>query len=394
MTNEEKSGGKRKGTGGHYPQALSRIELGPVTLRNRLVFPAFQLNYANSDGTVSDKLMTFYTDLARGGCGLIFTGIAVVTSGGIPFDRVMHLDSDDYIPGLEKLFASIKAHGAAAGIQIGHYGRQSSTTVSGDVLWAPSAIPCPVMSQYDPEYQVRAMTGEDVAELREAFITAAERAAKAGVDVIEIHACHGYLLNEFLSPYSNQRTDDYGGSVENRARLIVEILEGITAKLKNYPRVALGVRVSGDEFIEGGLKPGDFKAIVPLFEKAGMQMLNVSAGVYASMERIVPPKKLGPAPHINIAARIKQFTAVPVCTVGSLSPPALETVESIITEGKADLCALGRAQLADPYLVNKAAAGRESEIKRCLQDNACTFWTTGDPEVYCTVNPDYKKGHP
>ncbi len=376
---------------GRYPHALSELKIGPLTLRNRIVFPAWQLNYANTDGTVSDKLMKFHTDLARGGCGLIFTGAAVVAADGIPFDRVMHIDTDNHIPGLEKLFAAIKANGAAAGIQIIHYGRQSSTSVSGDVLMAPSAIPCPAMSMYDPQYRVREMTMEEIAGLREAFIAAAERAARAGADLVEVHAAHGYLLNEFLSPYSNKRTDAYGGNVENRTRLIVEILSGIRERLEKYPTTMVCLRVSGDEFVNGGLKSGDYKEMVPRFEKAGIRMLDISAGVYESMERIVPPKKLGPTPHIDIAAEIKGFTTVPVCTVGSIIAPALEIADSIIAEGKADLCALGRAQMADPEIVNKSAQGRETEIRKCIHDNACTFWTTGDPEVYCSVNPDYKK---
>ena len=381
----------RKEKGGHYPHALSRLNIGPVSLRNRIVFPAWQLNYANTDGTVSGKLMTFFTDLAKGGCGLIFTGPAVVTSDGVPFDRVMHIEDDKYLPGLESLFASIREQGATVGVQIIHYGRQSSTSVSRDVLRAPSAIPCPVMSQYDPEYKVREMTAQDIAEIRAAFIAAAERGAKAGADIVEVHACHGYLLSEFLSPYSNKRTDAYGGSVENRTRLIVEILEGIREKLVNYPNTALGIRVSGDEFVPGGLVPADFADIVPRLEKAGIDMLDVSAGVYESMPRIVPPRELGPAPHIDIAAQLKAFSRVPVCAVGSIISPALEIADSIIADGKADCCALGRAQMADPEIVNKSAQGREKEIRKCMHDNACTFWTTGDPEVYCTVNPDYKK---
>lgn len=389
MNNESKK--VRKGNGGHYPHALSRLNIGPAALRNRIVFPAWQLNYANTDGTVSGKLMKFFTDLAKGGCGLIFTGPAVVTSDGVAFDRVMHLEDDKYLPGLEALFASIREHGAAVGVQIIHYGRQSSTSFSRDVLRAPSAIPCPVMSQYDPEYKVREMTEQDIAEIRNAFIAAAVRGAKAGADIVEVHACHGYLLSEFLSPYSNKRTDAYGGSVENRTRLIVEILEGIREKLVNYPKTALSIRVSGDEFVPGGLVPADFKEIIPGFEKAGIQMLDVSAGVYESMPRIVPPRELGPAPHIDIAAQLKAFSGVPVCAVGSIISPALEIADSIIAAGKADLCALGRAQMADPEIVNKSAQGRETEIRSCAHDNACTFWTTGDPEVYCTVNPDYMK---
>ncbi|MCX6583282.1 MAG: NADH:flavin oxidoreductase [Candidatus Aminicenantes bacterium] len=372
-----------------YGHVFRELKVGPVTLPNRILFPTWQLNYAETDGSVSDKLMKFFTDLADGGCGLIMTGCAVVAPGGIPFDRVMHIDADKYIPGLKKLFAALKERGAVVGLQMVHYGRQSSTSVSGDVLMAPSAIPCPVMSKYDPQYRVREMTAGDIEYIRNAFIDAAGRAAEAGADVVEVHACHGYLLNEFLSPYSNKRTDAYGGSVENRARLIIEILEGIRGRLKD--RIAVSVRISGDEFVEGGLKPGDFKEIVPMFEKAGIDMIHVSAGVYESMERIVPPKSLGPTPHVDIAGRIKQFAAVPVCAVGSIMSRGLEGADAVLAGGKADLCALGRAQMADPYLVKKSLAGKENEIVQCKHCNSCTFWTTGDPEVYCAVNPDYKK---
>jgi len=372
-----------------YGHVFRELKVGPVTLPNRILFPTWQLNYAETDGSVSGKLMKFFTDLADGGCGLIMTGCAVVAPGGIPFDRVMHIDADKYIPGLKKLFAALKERGAAVGLQMVHYGRQSSTSVSGDVLMAPSAIPCPVMSKYDPQYKVREMTAEDIEYIRNAFIDAAGRAAEAGADVVEVHACHGYLLNEFLSPYSNKRTDAYGGSVENRARLIVEIIEGIRGRLKD--RIAVSVRISGDEFVEGGLKPGDFKEIVPMFEKAGIDMIHVSAGVYESMERIVPPKSLGLTPHVDIAGRIKQFAAVPVCAVGSIMSRGLEGADAVLAGGKADLCALGRAQMADPYLVKKSLAGQENEIVQCKHCNSCTFWTTGDPEVYCAVNPDYKK---
>ena len=370
-----------------YPNVFSALNIGPVTLPNRVMFPAWQLNYANTDGTVSGKLIKFYTDLAKGGCGTIFTGAAVVSSDGVPFDRVMHLDTDAYIPGLKRLFSAIKENGAVPAIQIIHYGRQSSSSFSGHTLKAPSAIPCPVMSQYDPEYKVREMTMEDIDQIRTAFIAAAERSADAGAEIVEVHACHGYLLAEFLSPYSNKRTDTYGGSVENRARLIIEIIEGIRERLND--RIAIAVRVSGDEFVEGGLKPGDFKEIVPIFEKAGIDLLDLGAGVYESMHRIVPPKELGIAPHADIAAQIKKFTSIPLCTVGSIL--SLETAESIIAEGKADLCAMGRAQMADPEIVNKSAEGRELEIRKCLHCNSCTFWTTGDPEAYCAVNPGYKK---
>ncbi|MCP4158322.1 MAG: NADH:flavin oxidoreductase, partial [bacterium] len=343
-----------------YKDVLSPAQLGKITLPNRVIFPAWQLNYANTDGTVSDKLMKFYTDIAAGGCGLIYTGAAVAQFHSIPFDKIMRADTDEYIPGLKKLFSAIKSHGAVPAFQIAQYGRQSSTSFSGDVLMAPSAIPCPMMSQYDPEYKVREMTLEDIEVAREAYIAGIVRGAEAGADVVEVHVCHGYLLNEFLSPYSNKRTDNYGGSVENRCRLILEIIRGIKTKIGDS--AAISVRISGDEFVEDGLKPADYKTIVPLLEKAGMDMLSVSAGVYESVLHIVPPKDMGPTPHVDLAEEIKAFTSVPVCAAGSIF--SMDTANDIIAAGKADLIALGRAQMADPFIVKKTMEGRENEISK------------------------------
>lgn len=381
MTNQTKTNG--------YPHVFEPLKLGPKTLPNRVIFPAWMLNYANEDGSVSDKLTKYYTDLAKGGCGLVMTGCAVVSSDGLPFNRVMRIDTDDYIPGLKELFSAIKAGGAVAGIQIVHYGRQSSTSASGDVLLAPSAIPCPVMSQYDPEYKVKEMTIEDIHNMRDNFIDAAERAVKAGADVLEIHATHGYLLNTFMSPYSNKRTDEYGGSIENRCRIVVEIIEGIRQRLKDYSNYALTIRSNGYEFVENGIQPEDYEQIVPLLEKSGIDMLSISFGVYETMLNIVPPKANGKTPFVDITARIKEYARVPVCAVGSIL--MVETAEKILSEGKADLVAMGRAHHADPAIVSKSKEGRELEIRKCIHCNSCTFWTTGDPESYCAVNPDYKK---
>lgn len=370
----------------NYPSVFNTIDIGKINLKNRIVFPAFHTNYANADGTVSDKLIDFYNAIAQGGCALIFTGTAVVSSDSIAFDRVMRIDNDNCIQGLSDIFSEIERNGAVPAVQLIHYGRQALNAVTGHDLIAPSAIPCPLMSQFDPNYHVREMTLADIERVRNDFIDATVRAADAGVKVVEIHAAHGYLLNEFLSPYSNHRKDDYGGSVENRARLIIEILEGIRLKLGS--KIAICVRVSGDEYVDGGLKPSDYKEIIPMFERAGMDMLNVSVGVYESAEKIIPAPDLGVAPYVDIAAKLKQYATVPVCTVGSIL--SLNTAESILSSGKADLVAIGRAQVADYELVNKSLAGRENDIRQCTQCGRCISANTGDPEMYCVVNPSIK----
>ncbi len=370
-----------------YPTVLAPLEIGNIRLPNRIVFPAFQMNYAHTDGTVSDKLQNFYSALAAGGCGLIFTGAAVVSSDSVAFDRVMRIDSDRAIPGLKKLFANLSSLGSVPGIQLIHYGRQTLNAATGCDLLAPSPIPCPVMSKFDPEYRLLEMSLGDIERVRNDFIRAASRAAEAGAKVIEVHAAHGYLLSEFLSPYSNHRTDAYGDSPENRVRLIREIVEGIRDRLGK--QIALSVRVSGHEFVDGGLKPADFEPLIPILERAGMDLLNVSAGVYGSMERIVPPKSLGKIPHLEIASTLKRVANVPVCAVGSIF--SLDAAESILVAGRADLTAMGRAQVADPALVHKTATGRNEEIRRCTHCNKCTYWTTGDSQMFCGVNPALKK---
>lgn len=367
----------------HYPCVFSNIDIGKHGLKNRIIFPAIHTNYANTDGTVSDKLLDFYTAIADGGCGLIFTGAAVVSSDSVAFERVLRIDSDECMPGLRKLFSEIDRRGAVPGVQLIHYGRQALSSVTGCDLIAPSAIPCPVMSTFDEGYRVREMTLDDIGRVRNDFIQAAVRAQEAGAKVVEVHAAHGYLLNEFLSPYSNHRTDKYGDTPEARARLIVEIIEGIRNRLGD--NVAISVRVSGNEFVSGGLVPQDFKEIIPMFEAAGMDLLNVSAGVAESSDKIIPLEFTNKTPLVGIASELKMFASVPVCAVGSIL--SLEAAEGILSTGHADLVAMGRAQVADPSIVAKSAAGRGDDINRCIQCNRCAFWARGDPYMCCTVNP-------
>lgn len=365
-----------------YPLTLTKFNIGKLILPNRVVFPPWQVNYANTDGTVSEKLVSFFTSFADNGCGLIITGCAAVSADTITFDRVMRVDSDASIPGLKTLFQEIEKRGSVPGIQLIHYGRQAISSVTGCELLAPSAIPCPLMSKLDPNYKVREMTLEDIQYIKQQFIDAALRAAHAGAKMIELHAAHGYLLNQFLSPYSNHRTDNYGGNLENRIRLLREIIEGIKQRLTQ--EVVISVRVSGNEFVEGGLVPADFKDIIPPLERAGMDLLHVSAGVYESEERMLPPISLGEAPHADIAGELKSYSSVPVCAAGSIS--SLETAESMIARGQTDLVAIGRSQVADPEFLAKSASGRESEIRKCIRDDKCKFWETGEPHMYCTVS--------
>ncbi len=370
-------------TASSYAQVLQPLRVGSITLPNRIVFPAIQANYANTDGTISDKLRQLYLAIAAGGCGLVVTGTAVVSPESVAFDRVMRLDSERCVPPLRSLFEEIEGLGSIPGVQLIHYGRQALRSVTGHDLLAPSAIPCPVMSRLDPSYRVVAMSREQIARVRGDFVRAAVRAAEAGARLVEIHAAHGYLLAEFLSPYSNHRSDAYGGNAENRLRLISEIVAAVRDELGDG--VAVSVRVSGHEHVAGGLTPDSLGPLVPALEQAGIDLLDVSAGVYESMEYIVPPASLGTTPHVGIATALRARATVPVVAVGSVF--SLDTAQQIISSQQADLVAMGRAQIADPAIVRKSVTNRHEDIARCTRCNECTFWTHGDPQMFCAVNP-------
>jgi len=363
---------------------LQPISIGSVSLPNRIVFPATQTNYANSDGTVSSKLIDFYSNIAEGDCGLIFTGAAVVSADAVMSDRIMTAYSDDAIEGLIKLFSAIESAGSVPAIQLAHCGRQAMSSVVGHDLIAPSAIPCPVMSTLDSTYRIKEMTYEDIVRVEDDFVNAAIRSAKAGVKVVEVNAAHGYLLSGFLSPYSNRRADEYGGSVENRSRIVTEIIRKIRDSLQQ--QVAISVRVSGNEFVDGGLLPHNFSEIIPLFEDAGMDMLSVSVGTVESVQQLIPDASFGEAPFVSIAETIKQFTNVPVCTVGSIG--SLKTAEEVISSNKADFVAMSRAQVADPALVKKSIMGHEDEIIKCIRCNKCMYWNTDDTDMCCALHPE------
>ncbi len=343
-----------------YPLSFSPIRVGKISIPNRIVFPPWNAYRAN-DGEVSEELLRFYGQFAASGCGLVMTGAVNVSYDSVVDRRAMRIDDDRYIPGLKRLFAELENKGAVPGIQIFHNKRQALKSKDPPVLLVPSKVP----GKRNSEYTVREMTTGDMEKIRNDFIHGAMRAEKAGAKVIEIHAAHSYLLADFLSPYSNKRTDHYGGNRENRTRYVKEILEGVKKHIKND--VAISVRVSAHEFVPGGLVPSDFKEVVPVLEKAGMDMLHVSVGHDESEDMIVPVGE--EAPYQDIADELKSYSTVPVCTVASIRH--VRTAELILATGKADLAAAGRAQVADPEWVKKSREGREDEIITCIQCNKC-----------------------
>lgn len=359
----------------------SPLRLGPVEIKNHFIVSPMVMNCCNEDGTVTEKWIAYHEEKAKGGWGLIVTEDCAVDPTGRTYEYIPGLWADYQIESHKALTDRIHAAGAKIFAQIFHGGRQTQEWITGEQVWAPSPIPCPVKKAMPHE-----MTTQEVEEMVEKFGDAALRAKKAGYDGIQIHGGHGYLITEFASSYSNKRTDKYGGNMINRMRFPMEIVQNIKAKCgDDFP---IDYKISGEERVEGGTNIEDTKAMAMLLESAGITSLNVSVGVYESWFMQVPPSVMGHGWLTKYSSEIKKVVDIPVTTVGRINNPLV--AEAIIKSGKADACYMGRASLADPHMPNKAMAGQFEDIIQCI---ACLQGCSGQIDAVpaqhggCTLNP-------
>ena len=367
-----------------YPKLFSPLKIGSLTIKNRVVMGAMGNMTANSDQTVSDREIAYYAARAKGGVGLIVNEVTRVNDEhGMMGDRQTSVSEDKFIPGLTRLADAIHYYDSAIFIQLHHPGRQ--TVVQDGMCATPSGVQSLVLNW--PCFE---MTTEQVEELVKDFIDGAERCKKAGIDGVELHAAHGYMLNQFLSPYTNKRTDKYGGSTRKRARIIQEIVTGIRERLGKYP---IMLRISADEFLERsiypipeketGLKLEESIEIVKYLVPFGIDAVNVSAGVYETMNEAWEPVSYPEGWKVYLAEEIKKVVDVPVFGVGVIRNP--DFAEDIIAQGRTDGVTIARGLLADPEWCNKAASGRTDEIRRCISCLNCM--ETMFDGINCSVNP-------
>ena len=358
---------------------FSPIRIGNLEIPNRLVVPAMVMNFCNADGTATERFIAYHEAKARGGWGLIITEDYAVAPGGKGFANIPGLWEDGQIEGHARFTRRVHAAGKSKLFaQIYHAGRQTTSRVSGAQPVAPSALPCPVMQQTP-----HALTVPEIRKIVEQFGDCALRVKKAGFDGIEIHGAHGYLIAEFMSSYSNKRSDAYGGNLMKRLRFPLEIMADVRSKVG--PDFPVSFRISGEELVPGGSTIEDTKAICLLLQDSGIDAFHVSAGVYGTTG-ITPPASVGHGWITHYAAEVKNTVKVPVITVGRINDPFL--AEAILVSGKADLVAMGRASLADPDLPKKAEAGCFDEITPCI---ACLQGCIGKIAMQqpgtCLVNP-------
>lgn len=357
------------------------IRINTLLIKNRIVFPAMCTKYAAPDGGVTVRMLRYYEERAKGGAGLVTIEATSVDPTGNSFSRGLSIADDARLPGLTDLARRVKRHGARISIQLQHGGRAALPQFSGHAVPLVSAIPG--VTPYDNSV---ILSEEEIARLVECWGKAAIRAREAGFDAVEIHGAHGYLINQFMSPLTNLREDAYGGSFENRMRFPLEVLRAVRKQVG--PDFPILFRYSMEEFMPGGIDMEQAVRIAKVMADNGVDMLNVSIGIGESVEYIIPPASVPDGWNADRAAAIKRAVGsrIPVAVVGRICNR--KTAENIIASGKADLVAMGRALLADPFLPAKLAEGRDDEILTCIGCNeGCTGMLNECRPISCALNP-------
>ncbi len=420
-----------------YDKLLSEGKIGNLTLQNKVIMAAMCVYAAEPDGTAGPRVSDYYEERAKGGVGLIITEIARVNNyHGLGGGQQLSMSEDAMIEPFSKFVDKVHSHGTKIFVQLHHPGRQNMSFLAyswypmtkvakfvphfWDTLFAagrhadPAMMDSPmfdVMSKFMPpvfsagnipsglgasfvkNQPTRALSLRQVKKLEQQFIDGAVRVQKSGADGVELHAAHGYLIQQFLSPYTNNRTDEYGGSLENRMRFLLNILKGIKAACgKDFP---VSVRLTVDEFyntigFEGrGIQLPEGVQMAKKLEEAGADLINVSCGNYETLNTLIDTMNYAPGWRSYLVKAVKDAVNIPVAGVGVIRTP--EQAEELLESGNQDFITLGRPLLADPYWVNKAKEGRADSIRRCISCVTC-FETVeanaliGEP-CECAMNP-------
>ena len=408
-----------------FENLLSPMNIGTLTIKNRTVMTAAEMSLGRPDGTPTERLMDYYEERAKGGVGLIIPGVTRVNDMGAASTYTQLAMSHDYhIEPMREFVNRIHRHGAKLGIQLHHPGRQgySSSTNSlplvipivnrfpkvldgifkctpvllgleeKKLIWSVQA-PSKVELANHGAMRMHAMSKREVKNLINDFIEAAVRCQKAGVDLVELHGGHGYMIQQFLSPNTNHRTDEYGGSFENRMRFVSEIIQGIRERCgRDYP---LMVRLTADEMYDKIGKPGKGydleygKRVAVELEKLGVDAINVTSACYDVYNRWLEPTSFEPGWRAYLAKEIKSVVSIPVCAANFMRSP--EQAERQIVEGYQDFIGSARTFICDPHWVQKIEEGRPEDIKRCIGCLNCisSFMTNAKvgKNGECALNP-------
>ncbi|HUU01780.1 MAG TPA: NADH:flavin oxidoreductase [Myxococcota bacterium] len=359
-------------------ELFEETEICGLRLRNRFVRSATWLGLADAEGAVTDEMIERLRQLASGEPGLIIAGHAFVSAEGRAGMRQLGIHRDELVPGLRNMVRAVHECGGVIVSQLAHAGILGNKPLSGLDAWA--------LSKPDGygHLALRVMTADEIAAVVEAFCKAAQRACAAGFDGVQIHAAHGYLLSQSLSAHFNLRTDEYGGTIDNRARMLLDILTGIRSRVgENYPIL---IKLNCEDFVDGGLELKDSLRVGELLEKNGINAVEVSGGTGESKQLI--PSRMGiktperEAYFAEQAGAFKKRLNVPVILVGGIR--SYEVAERILVQDKADYLALCRPLICEPDLIKRWAAGDRARAK-CLSDNLCFKPARAGEGVYCVT---------
>ncbi len=333
-----------------YPKLFQPLDLNSLKLKNRITMTPLYLGYAALGGKISPLLLDHYRLMAQSGAALIVVENSSITPKGSGSPRTLRCDHDRYVKGLESLASVIKRENTLAALQINHAGRFAHAAEP----VAPSEVP--VFNK-----KPRALTKKEITTIQKQYAKAALRVKKAGFDLVELHGGTGYLLAQFVSPRTNKREDAYGGTIENRIRFPLEVLQGVKDVVGDFP---VGYRFLADEWLPDGLHVEESSVLARALEEAGVTYLSVMGGTYESffLPEIIK-KSRRPGYMVSLASAIRKNVKVPVTTAGRISTPAL--AESILKEKKADLIGLARMLWVDPEWARKARQGRDRSILKC-----------------------------
>lgn len=358
------------------------FRIGSMELKNRMAMAPMATDFANPDGTISQRMIDYFEARARGGVGLIIMEVVTVDELSPYVPKTVAIWDDKFIPSLKTLTDSIHAHGAKVIPQISHPGPESLAPLfNGTQPVGPSPTLCHTTKQ-----KCRELTIEEIEKIVEQFGDAARRAREAGCDGLELHAAHSYMLvGSFLSPLRNRRIDAYGGTVHERLKFPLEVIRSIRAKAgEDFPIV---MRISGDMMVSGGQDIRETQYITPILAAAGIDAFEISAGIFPEgMFRIIPPTGSPLRPNVRLSAAVKEVVDVPVLVVGRINDPRI--AEDILNRKEADMVVMGRALLADPEFPNKAAEGRFDDIRPCVGCGlGCIAVRNAGKDMTCVLNP-------
>ncbi len=360
-----------------FPNVFSEVELGGLLIPNRIVFPAMEMELWTSDEHVTPQLLHVYRSIASGGAGLVFIGPAYPALSGKPGPRTPGLDSDGKIGEISKLVRVVLENNAVPAVQLLHAGRYAGSVVTGGLgPVAPSPVPSPILFRETP----RELSEEEIWGIIDSYVMAAVRAEKAGCRVVEIHAGMGYLPAQFLSPRTNKRRDSWGGTLENRARFILEVL----GRVKESVSIPVTVRYSLLDFLDDGVSLEESLTVIRWIVDQGVDAVSLVFGWHESPVPLIS-REVPPGGFAKYCRKVKDLVEIPV--IYGTRVTDLSVAEEIIGGGLADMVAMGRALIADPSLPRKQRAGLPH--RPCIACSHCLSSVFLGRHVTCTVNPGF-----